>query len=242
MPAKAHTAPVPHHGAGHHDHDDHHHGFRLSWRPLVIGALVIAAVASLFIFTELEWRQVPALLERVSRPWALVIMAFAPLVGFPISAVYLAAGALFGPWLGLLAVTGVTAVHLAVTQLLASTLMRETIERWRKKWSKKIPEVPPTEHATLVAMIVLVPGLPYFARICLLGLSKVPWHLLFVVGLPLYVIRSCATIFLGDLGSDPSMTSMAVLGSIYLLKLAATFFLFQRLRHSLHRKKSRARR
>jgi uncharacterized membrane protein YdjX (TVP38/TMEM64 family) len=241
MPAKAHSAPVPH-GARHHaHHDDHHHrGFHLSWRPIVLGALAIGAVASIFFFTELEWRDVPALLERVSRPWALVIMAFAPLVGFPISAVYLAAGALFGPWLGLLVVTGITAVHLAVTQLLATTVMREPIERWRKKWSRKIPEVPPTEHATLVAMIVLVPGLPYFARNCLLGLSKLPWHLLLVVGLPLYVIRSCVTIFLGDLGNDPSRMALAVLGTIYLVKLAVTALLFQRLRHSLHRKKSRA--
>jgi uncharacterized membrane protein YdjX (TVP38/TMEM64 family) len=240
MPAKAHTAhPHPHHGTAHHDHE-HHPGFRLSWRPFIVGALVIGAIAGVFAFTELDWRQIPGLLERVSRPLALAIMAFAPLVGFPISAVYLGAGALFGPWLGLLVVTGVTAIHLAVTQFLATTVMREPIERLRKKWSKKVPEVPPTEHATLVAMVVLVPGLPYFVRNCVLGLSKMPWHLLFVVGLPLYVIRSCTTIFLGDLGSDPSLKALIVLGTIYAVKLAVTVLLFQRLRRSLHRKKSRA--
>jgi uncharacterized membrane protein YdjX (TVP38/TMEM64 family) len=233
MPAKAHTAAVPH-DAGHHDASP------LNWRNFLLAALALACVAAVFVFTELDWRDIPGLLEKVSRPLALLIMATLPLVGFPISAVYLAAGALFGPWLGLLVVTGVTFVHLVVTQLLATTLMRETIERWRKKWSRKIPDVPPTEHATLVAMIVLVPGVPYFARNCLLGLSKVRWPLLLLVGLPLYVIRSCATIFLGDLGNDPSAPALAVLGAIYVAKLTATFFLFQRLRHSLLRKKARA--
>jgi uncharacterized membrane protein YdjX (TVP38/TMEM64 family) len=243
MSGKSHTAShhhaATHHAAHHHAAHRGDHHFRLNWRYAVLGLLVVSAVVALFVFTELEWRQVPAMLEQVSRPWAIVIMSTAPLVGFPISAVYLAAGALFGPALGLLVVTGVTAVHLGLTHLLAATVLREPIERLRKKWIRKIPEVPPDEHATLVAMIVLVPGLPYFARNGLLALSKVPWHLLLIVGLPLYVIRSCATIFLGDLGNDPSIGALAVLGGIYVIKLGATVLLFQRLRHSLQRKKQR---
>lgn len=235
MSTKSHTAAP-------HEVDEHHGRFhlpRINWRHLLIAALAIGAVVALFLFTELEWRQVPAMLEKVSRPWALLIMATAPLVGFPISAVYLAAGALFGPWLGLAAVAGVTASHLVLTQVLARTVLRDTFERWRKKWSRKIPEVPPKEHASLVAMVVLVPGVPYVARNWLLGFSNMPWRLLLGVGLPLYVFRSSATIFLGDLGNDPSWQALAVLGTIYFAKIAASFYLFQRLRHSLQKKKSR---
>ena len=238
MSTKSHTAAAPH------SPDEHHHHFhlpRISWRYLFIVALVIGAVAALFVFTELEWRDVPALLERVSRPLALLIMATAPLIGFPISAVYLAAGALFGPWLGLLVVTGITAVHLLITQGLALSVLQAPIERLRKKWSRRLPEVPPKEHATLAAMVVLVPGVPYFVRNCVIALSRLPWRILFGVALPLYVIRSCTTIFLGDLGNDPSWQSLAVLGTIYCAKLGVSVALFQRLRHSLQRKKSRAR-
>jgi uncharacterized membrane protein YdjX (TVP38/TMEM64 family) len=236
MPSRAHTATAHHH----HHHGAGHRAHHMNWRYFLLVVLAITSVAAVFVFTELDWRQIPGLLQRVSRPLALLIMATLPLIGFPISAVYLGAGALFGPWLGLVVVTGVTAVHLVVTQLLATTVLRAPIVRWRKKWSKKLPEVPPKEHATLVAMIVLVPGLPYFARNCLLALSSVPWGVLMGVGLPIYVIRSCATIFLGDLGSDPSLPALFVLGAIYVAKLTATFFLFQRLRHNVHRRRTRA--
>lgn len=232
MPTKTHTVAA-HPGAGHH--------FRVSWRAVAAGAVIIGAVVALFAFTELEWRDVPALLQRVSRPWALAIMATAPLLGFPISAVYLAAGALFGPWLGLAVVAGATAVHLGVTQLLATTLLRDPIERWRKKWSRQIPELPHKEDAALVAMVVLVPGLPYFARNCLLALSKASWRVVVAVGLPLYVVRSATTIFLGDLGNDPSWQALSLLGAIYLVKLAISVMLFQHLRHTVRRPKSATR-
>lgn len=232
MPAKTDPVAAPH-GVS------HRHAY-LTWRNVLLAVLAVAVVAAVFHFTELEWREVPAMLQRVSRPLALLIMATLPLVGFPISAVYLAAGAIFGPWLGLLVITGVTAVHLLVVQLLSLTVLRHPIERLRKKWSHRIPEVPASERATLVAMIVIVPGPPYFARNSLLALSEVPWTILFAVGLPLYVIRSAATIFLGDLGTDPSVAALAVLGGIYAVKLTATVLLFRRLKHSLRRGKARA--
>jgi uncharacterized membrane protein YdjX (TVP38/TMEM64 family) len=208
-------------------------------RSLLAVVLLITGVVALFYFTELNWRDVPALLQRVSRPLALLIMATMPLIGFPISAVYLAAGAIFGPWLGLLVVSGVTALHLAVMQLLANTVLRGPIERLRHKWHHRIPDVPPHEHATVAAMLVIVPGPPYFVRNCLLAFARLPLRALFGVALPLYVVRSCTTIFLGDLGNDPSRTALAVLVGIYLLKLTATVFLFRRFKHSLDRRKAR---
>ncbi len=208
-------------------------------RTALVAVLLAAGVVALFYFTELNWRDVPALLQRVSRPWALVIMATLPLVGFPISAVYLGAGAIFGPWFGLLVAIGVTAVHLLVMQVLSNTVLRGPIERIRHKWHHRIPDVPPHEHATVAAMVVIAPGPPYFVRNCILAFARLPWRILFGVALPLYVVRSCTTIFLGDLGNDPSKTALAVLVTLYLLKLGAAVLLFRRLKRSLHRRKRR---
>ncbi len=228
MPGKTHTAgALP---------GETHRPRVLSWRGLLPAGLAVTVVVAIFYFTELEWRQVPAALERVSPPLALLIMATLPLIGFPISAVYLTAGLIFGPWLGLLVVAGTTAVHLVVTQLLARTVLRRPIERWRLKWSRRIPEVPPKEQITLVAMIVIVPGLPYFARNCLLAFSRIPWRLLLGVALPLYVLRSTTTIFLGDLGSEPSRMALIILVSVYALKVGVSALLFRRLKRSLKRK------
>ncbi|HWA28746.1 MAG TPA: hypothetical protein VG734_24055 [Lacunisphaera sp.] len=208
-------------------------GLRLK---VLLGVLVLVGVLALLHFSEFEWQEVPALLERVNRPLALLMMATLPIVGFPISAVYLAAGAIFGPWLGGVVVTGVTLVHVLVTHVLARTLLRHRIEHWRKKWNRRVPQVPDGEYGTLVAMLVIVPGLPYLARNCLLALSDVPLRYLLGLAVPLYVARSYVTIFLGDLGNDPSTRALVILGGVFVTKLAISALLFQRLRHRVRRK------
>jgi hypothetical protein len=82
-------------------------------------------------------------------------------------------------------------------------------------------------------MLVIMPGPPYFIRNILLALAEVRWRTLFGVALPLYVVRSGTTIFLGDLGNDPSTKALVILGAIYLTKLVATVFLFRHLRRRL---------
>ena len=175
------------------------------------------------------------MLERVNRPLALLMMATLPIVGFPISAVYLAAGAIFGPMWGGVVVTGVTLVHVLVTHVLARTVLRGHFGRWRKKWSHRVPEVPDGEFGTLVAMVVIVPGLPYLARNVVLALSAVPLRYLLGLAVPLYVARSYVTIFLGDLGNDPSARALAILGAVFATKLGISALLFQRLRHRVKR-------
>ncbi len=205
-------------------------------RNLLLAVLAVAAGIAALHFSGFDWREVPAALERVNRPLALWIMATLPILGFPISVVYLAAGAIFGPWVGGLVVAAVTAVHLLATQLLARTVLRRPVERWRHAWSRRLPEVPPEENATLVAMIVIVPALPYLARNCLLALAGVPQRLLLGVALPLYVARSYTTIFLGNLGSDPSLPALWVLGGVYGTKLAISAVLFRRLQRRCRRR------
>ncbi|HET7537263.1 MAG TPA: hypothetical protein VFJ90_12465, partial [Candidatus Didemnitutus sp.] len=143
----------------------------------LLGLAVIAAVV-VVILTEFGWQSVPDLLEGINRPLALLAMALLPIVGFPISAVYLAAGALFGPWIGGAVVAGATLVHVTVTHLLAHTVLRRYLERGQKKWRERLPGIPSTESAALVAMIVIMPGLPYLARNGLLVFSGVPFRYL----------------------------------------------------------------
>ncbi len=193
-------------------------------------ALGLGAVAAALHFSGFEWREAPAMLQRVNRPLAVLLMATLPIVGFPISAVYLAAGAIFGPWVGGLVVAGATLSHVLVTHALARTVLRRRIEHWRRKWSRKVPRVPKEENGTLVAMIVIVPALPYIARNVLLALSGVSLGHLLGIGVPLFVARSYVTIFLGDLGNDPSLRALLILGAVFVLKLSVSALLFQRLK------------
>lgn len=216
-------------------HPRGHDGHWSTRAKVLLAALAVVALLAVLHFSDIDWRAVPAALERVNRPLALAIMAVLPVIGFPISAVYLAAGAIFGPLVGGVVVTGVTLVHVLATHVLARTILRRRVEHWRKKWNRRVPQVPEGEFATLVAMLVIVPGLPYLARNCLLALSGVPLRYLLGLAVPLYVARSYVTIFLGDLGNDPSPRALAILGAVFATKLAISAMLFQRLRHRTHR-------
>jgi len=206
---------------------------RVQWGTAALVLVVIAGLLAIH-FAEFEWRElwheVPGWLQRVNRPLALALMATLPIVGFPVSAVYLSIGAIFGPVWGGLVVAGITVVHLAVMHLLAGTLLKQRIAKWRKKWGEKLPVVSEGDNISLVAMIVIVPGLPYFARNCLLAVSGVPLRYLLCVGLPLYVARSYTTLFLGNLGNNHSAKMFWVIGTIFAAKLAVSGLLFLRLR------------
>lgn len=207
---------------------------RLRVKLLLAAAVILAGGVALY-HSGFEWRDLPGLLERVNLPLAVLLMATLPIFGFPISAVYLAAGALFGPWVGGLVVAGATTVHLLVTHGLARTILRKRIEHLREKWSHRIPRVPEGEFVALIAMVVIVPGPPYLARNAVLALSGAPLRQLLIVGVPLYLARSYVSIFLGDIGNDPSWRALAVLGAVLVTKLAISALLFQRLRHRVQR-------
>lgn len=196
---------------------------------MVLVALAAAVLVTLH-YVEFEWSDVPRILERVNRPLALVIMATLPIVGFPISAVYLATGAIFGPGWGGLVVAAITVIHVTATQLLARTLLRGHVARWHAMLAKRLPALTKGDNISLAAMIVLVPGLPYIARNCLLAVSEVPLRYIYLVAVPLYIARSYTTLFLGNVGNDPSIKTLAIIGTIFVVKLGISALLFKRLR------------
>jgi len=52
---------------------------------------------------------------------------------------------------------------------------------------------------------------------------------------PIYVARSYVTIFLGDLGADPSLHALLIVGAVFVTKLTMGALLFQHIRHRVQR-------
>jgi uncharacterized membrane protein YdjX (TVP38/TMEM64 family) len=147
------------------------------------------------------------------------LMALLPVAGFPISVVYLVAGARFGPLWGGVVVAGVTAFHLLATHAVARSFLRGPIERFVHKKHKKLPEIPADEAPAIALIVALIPGPPYFVRNYLLALSGVRLRTYFWVCLPVYVLRSSVTILLGNLSSDPSQRGLMILVVVDVLKV-----------------------
>jgi uncharacterized membrane protein YdjX (TVP38/TMEM64 family) len=187
---------------------------------LVAGmALFALLVIGLYAFTEFDLGKLRLWIDGLS-PWAVVpLAAFLPVVGFPVVVTYLVAGARFGPWWGGVVVAGATAVHLALTYLIANSFLRAPLQRFIAKRHFHLPQIPIDEQPAIALVAALAPGLPYVVRNYLLALAGVRLRVLMWVCLPVYVARSYVTILLGDLGADPSRRRLLILVGVDCLKV-----------------------
>lgn len=219
---------------------------RRRWRPRTIALATVAAAAALgaavWIGVRLDWPAIQAGLERLNPVLLLTAMALLPLAGFSIVAVYLVAGARFGPWVGGGVVAGVTLVHLVLAHVIARSLLRGWIERMVTRRGHRLPDL---EHgqrgaeAPVVAIGALVPGLPYVVRNYLLGLSGARLRVTLCVCLPIYVARAYLVILLGDLTSDWSLRSFGVIAAVFAVKLAICAVLLRWLQQRYGRRQQR---
>jgi uncharacterized membrane protein YdjX (TVP38/TMEM64 family) len=208
---------------------------RAAWAIAAGVALCVAAVALILFYTDLSWAGVIDWIDHVNPSAALPLMAVLPILGFPISIVYLFAGVRFGPVGGGVVVAIITALHLLGTYLIANSFLRAPLRRFIERRHKHLPEIPEDEQAAVCVIAALVPGIPYFVRNYLLALGGVKLKYFFMVCLPIYVVRSYVTILLGDMGNDPSKGKLFILLGVDGLKVAICAFVIWRLREH-HRK------
>ncbi|CAM2770627.1 TVP38/TMEM64 family protein [Rariglobus hedericola] len=207
--------------------------FNLSKRQWLIGGTVLLALvgAALWLFLiDFDWLAIPRAMEKLNTGVILTLTSILPLVGFPISMVYLLIGARFGPLIGLGIVSAITAFHLIGTHWIARSFLRGPLERFIKRRYQHMPEVPPGENAAVALMVMLAPGIPYFIRNYVLGLSGIPLRIYFWIALPIHVLRSYVALFLGDFGGAPSTRGLILLGAIYGTKIAIFSWVAWRLR------------
>lgn len=197
---------------------------------MIFAALLIALVVAVGLFEEADWHAPIRWLEAMDRAPLLALVAILPLFGFSIAVVYLVIGAVFGGWMGMAVVGGITGVHLLCSHWIAGSFLRGPLERYLKRRKKKLPEVPDGEEWAATLMMALVPGLPYFVRNYLLALSAIPLRTYFWICWPVYVLRSALVIMIGDFSGDFSWRRVGLLGAIYVVKLTVCGYLLFRLR------------
>ena len=196
--------------------------------------LAVAVLIALGLVTglsdEVDWHALLRSLETLDRGQLLAVAAVLPLFGFSIAVVYLAVGAVFGGWVGLAVVAGITVVHLLGSHWIARSFFRAPVQRFLHRRRHQLPDVPEGEEWAVALMTALVPGLPYFVRNYLLALSDIPLRIYFWICWPVYVLRSSVVLFLGDFSDGFSGQRLAVLGSVLVLKVAVCAYLIHRLR------------
>lgn len=213
---------------------------RGGWLALALGVLAVGAATAFFYFTEYEWVDVRDWVAGLPVVPLLALMVLLPPLGFSISLVYLVAGARFGPWLGGAVIAGVTAAHLLLMHWIARSFMREPLERLLQRRKHHLPRAPEGENASVSVMAAVAPGLPYFSRNYLLALADVPLRVYFWVCLPLYVLRSYVSLFIGDLARTPDARQLALLAGVFALKLGICAYIIWRIRRRLKAQRAKA--
>lgn len=174
---------------------------RGGWIAGVAGLIVLAgAVWLLAEECGWTWGGVSEAIERLPKGAVAAAMVLLPLAGFSIGVMYVAVGAVFGPWQAGLVVAGATVVHLVVTDLVTRRWGRAKLARWLERHGRSVPEVPDGEERAVALGLAVVPGVPYVMRNALLGLSAVPLRTYLPICLPIYVARSYLALAIGDLG------------------------------------------
>ncbi|MEZ5274896.1 MAG: VTT domain-containing protein [Opitutaceae bacterium] len=169
----------------------------------VLILLAVLAVASWLAFQYRaalgDWaRHVTALVREQGPVPFFTALAFLPAVGLPVSAFYLAAGAVFPLSISVTGTALGLAVNITFTYWMARKWFRGLIERLLRRTRYKIPAVAATDHVRLTLFLRLMPGPPFFLQSYLLGLIEVPFTTYFLISWSTQVLIATGFIVLGS--------------------------------------------
>jgi len=200
------------------------------WGWFILAGLLIATALIVRYAEAWDWHAFLRTLENMDRAPLLALAAILPLFGFSIGVVYVVVGAVFGGWMGMAVITGLTAIHLCGSHWIAGSFLSGPLQRFMKRRKKHLPDLPEGEEWAVALMTALVPGVPYVVRNYLLALSPIPFRIYAPICLAVYVFRSGLVIFLGDFSRDLSWQRVGILGAVLAVKVAVCALLFYRLR------------
>lgn len=131
--------------------------------------------------------------------WVFVAaISLLPLVGVPLSAMWILAGVTYGKTEGFVVILGGLAINFAIAYLISNRWLRGPISRLFAKRGIKIPEAMPSEYVKLTIAIRLFPGLPNFMQSYLLGLANVPFLIYYFVSFPPQIAYAVGFVWFGE--------------------------------------------
>ncbi len=173
---------------------------------LVIAVLGVLAAAGLgfwayevnhkavmgFFHGSAEWMR--------AMPWPVFYLAVAllPFAFFPVSLLYLSAGAVHGAFPSLAGILLAMAVNITLSYWLAAGPLHGWISRWFARRGRAVPVLPADEHIWAVLVVRFTPAFPLIVQNYLLGLARVPFRKYFWVSLAAETVIALGYILAGD--------------------------------------------
>lgn len=172
---------------------------------------------------------------REAGPFAFfAAMALLPAVAFPLAAFTLVAGPVFGPSLGVSTVIACSiaavTVNVALSYWLATRALRPLVTRLVRWLGYALPEIRPHAAWTVVLIVRIVPGPPFFLQSYLLGLARAPFQIYMIVSVIVPSAYLAGTIVFMDGMVRGDRWAMAGAVAIFVMAGAVLHFLRKRLR------------
>lgn len=154
------------------------------------------------------------LLEAIHPAWLLASMVLLPLVGVPITPIWIATGMRLGPLWG--SVTGILALALndALAYELAARWLRRPIRAWLERHGRKIPVLDPSDEAKLIVAFRLTPGFPLPIQNYLLGCAHVHFWRYLLLSLPIQAGWAVAFVICGNALTQSSLVPLILAASL----------------------------
>ncbi len=199
--------------------------------PLLLVArwLGILVVLCILAFLVPRWDNA-ALAEWKSNAHPLVfftVAALIPSLGFPVTPIYILAGATFGGLIGTLGTMAALAANLTLTFWLAKSGLRPVLERLVKRLGARIPQPGQSGDVRFILLVRLAPGIPFILKSYLLGLAGVRFGPYFMISLVIGGCYAAGFVLLGEsfLELDPKR---AAAGALILLAFAGVVVWWRR--------------
>jgi len=116
--------------------------------------------------------------------WMFVMaMSLLPVVGFPIAAFYLFAGATFGFWEGWLYCLLSLAINMTLSYVVARYCLHEALSRLLQKWGYPLPKLSELNEFRFTFILRTVPGPPFPIQNYLLSLLEIRFPIYITISL-----------------------------------------------------------
>ncbi|MEO5803924.1 MAG: VTT domain-containing protein [Verrucomicrobiota bacterium] len=177
--------------------DNHAKHTRTFWIVSIVGVIIC-----IVLFSLIDTKALHSWAKTVPGWLVFAFMAFLPVVGVPVSILFVIGGARFGPVGGMISAAFAIAINLLLTYWVTKFVLTKPIAAFFKKTKYKMPQVPEGEYASVSLLTALVPGLPYAAKNYLLVLAGVPFKYYFWVCLPAHFLHATLGILFGGMTKD----------------------------------------
>ncbi|HEX4343186.1 MAG TPA: hypothetical protein VH255_07330, partial [Verrucomicrobiae bacterium] len=159
-----------------------------------------------------------------------LLMVVMPLVGVPVSFLFVTAGVKFGPAGGLGLAAVAIAFHLAGSYWIGNSILRKPLVWLFSLSGYKKPQIPPDDAVPICALIALVPGLPYAIKNYGMVMGDVKFWPFFLACLPTHFISVTPVVLFGGFSGTLTLPKIIFLVVYFFLIASMVRYVAGRLR------------